>query len=74
MRTVWLHLYKVLKKANCSILTESRSLVACTRWWRNRIVERQRLLRGRRNFEVSSFIINALFVMMVSQMYDAAAA
>ena len=49
-------------------------MVACTRWWRNRIVERQRLLRGRRNFEVSSFIINALFVMMVSQMYDAAAA
>ena len=38
------------------------------------MVDRQRLPRGRRNFEVSSFIINALFVMMVSQMCAAAAA
>ena len=38
------------------------------------MVERQRLPKGRRNFVVSSFIINTLFVMMVSQMYAAAAA
>lgn len=38
------------------------------------MVERQSLPRGRRNFEAGSFIINALFVMMVSKMYAAAAA
>lgn len=38
------------------------------------MVERQSLPRGRRNFEAGSFIINALFVMMFSKMYAAAAA